>query len=381
MKKILALTALLAISALAFTGCGLGMPSCGGETASSEILSPTPWSNLYNYEKTEYDITRFAATETEEGGFEANEDVVLADGKYVTEIMTADRDISEWEELGTLADIPYFNERISGKLDELSSSPSAYSLIRTTFELTYTDSSENGAWAGETDTMESVVLLRNINMMPVFSYKTADLRSSGITYTVFADYLAGENIYSETGGTETVDERITLIGTTNYDNETFYLLERAQSGLNSGLSTSFSVHNAVETGVYDDEAVNTIAASVTTDTADDPADNFAYDTYGPDDDSFVTEYLGDSVRYYDEAAAEEAGVNAGYSIPVNRAVFYRNATNMGTSVTAYYSDVDFDYYGIKTSNVLMYFATYETNTEGVATNVTVAEISDYSIIK
>ena len=147
------------------------------------------------------------------------------------------------------------------------------------------------------------------------------------------------------------------------------------------MSATYSVHSAVETGVYGEEAVHTIAAAVTTDIADDPSDNYAYDKYGKDEASFINDYVGDAVAYYDAAEAEKKETEEGYSFPVNRAVFYRNETNMGTSTTVYYSDVDFNYFGMTTSNVMMYFATYETNTEGEAVNMTVGEISDYTIVR
>ena len=382
MKKILALTAVLAASVMLFTGCGTLMPSCGGETVSSELLRDKPWSNPYNYEKTTYDLDRYAATVNEDGSFTANTDKLLASGTYVTEIEVADRSIADWSGLGALSEeVPGFSERILGRVNELTSSPSAYTVLRTTFELTYTDDADNSDRKGATDRMESVVMIRNINMQPVFSYKHAELASSGIGYSAFADYLAGENVYSESkDGTATVTDRVTEIGT-SYDNEELFLLERAQSGIKEGVSATYSVHSAVETGVYGEEAVHTIAAAVTTDVADDPSDNYAYDKYGKDETSFINDYVGDAVAYYDAAEAEKKETEEGYSFPVNRAVFYRNETNMGTSTTVYYSDVDFNYFGMTTSNVMMYFATYETNTEGEAVNMTVGEISDYTIVR
>lgn len=377
MKKLPALIAALALIAVMFTGCGLA-PSCGGETAKSEDMSKKPWSNLYNYEKTSYKVNRYAAINGEDGSFSADTDKILAEGSYVSEITTVDVNISEWDGLDALGSIPGFEE-VRNSLGELSSSPSAYSVLKTSFDLTYTNAAENGSYAGAADTMETVVLFRNINFMPVFSYKTAELGSSGISYSAFADYLSGKNTYSQSGSDETgnVTERVTEI-TQNLDNDMMFLLERAQTGLQSGLGTSFSLHSPVETGVYGKEAVNTISVNVTSDVADNAADNYAID---PEDISFADEYVGDAVKFYDETEAEEAGTSAGLSFPVNRVVFYRNDTNMGTSTTAYYSDIDFDYYGITTSNVMMYFATYEMDPfEETATSMTIASISDYTIV-
>lgn len=376
MKKFLTLAVVLVLGTVFLTGCSL-FPSCGGETRTSETMSVKPWSNLYNYEKTSYEVVRYAAINNEDGSFSADMDKVLAEGSYVSEISTADIAIAEWSGItGLTEDVPLFESRILSRISELSAVPSAYSVLRTTFTVTYNDASENGDYAGKTDTISSVVLFRNINMLPVFSYKTADLQASNASYSAFADYLAGENIYSQSDVDGTVTDRVTSISQ-NYDNEMMFLLERTQTGLKDGISTSISVHNSVETGVYDKEAVVQLGVNVTADNSEVVTDNYALDS----DAAFIGSYVGDDLMYYDEEAAKEAGVDVGWSFPINTAVFYRNTTNMGTATTAYYSDVDFDHYGMNTSNVLLYFATYETDPfEGDATSLTIATISDYTIV-
>lgn len=372
MKKLLALAACLALAAVAFTGCGF--PSCGGETAVSEIMRVKPWANNKNYEKSTYEVKRYAASVNEDGAASVDEDTVLAEGTYTTETITFGTDISASERFTEIADsIPYVAEHIAPAVTDkangsISHAPGAYSAVRTTLSLTYTDKAD-AAYAGKTDTMESTVLVRNINMMPVFSHKTAELTTSGIVYESVADYLNSVNVYSQDDG----DEVRTEIEE-NFDNEELLSLVRAQSGVQAGLSTSFEIHNSVETGVYGKEAVNTLAVSVTTGATLSGIDP---------EDAFVTEYLGeDSVEYFAEDTTDENGneISAGYSFPANQVTISRTDENRGTSTTVNFSDVDFGYYGNTMTNVMLSMWTYEMDPEEkVIDNFTTYTITDYTI--
>ncbi len=371
MKKILALAAVLIAVAVVLTGCG--MPSCGGDTATSALMSDKPWDNLYNYEKSTYAVERCGA-KPDGNSWTADGTDVRAEGTYTVEIYTVEGDIATWNGADMNALVPaYFEEYIARRIEngELSSASGAYSLLVAEYTLTYTDNEANGGYKGKTDTLKSVALFRNIDMSPVFSYKTADLGASGIQYTAFADYLGGTNRFTVGGSEETVTEI-----ESNTDNETLYLYARAQTGLTEGLSTSVTVHNSVETGVYNDEAVHTMGISVTTGAT----------LYGVDAEkslSFIPEYVGDDVPFItaEEAeASEDTDDKAGYAFPVNQAVIYRSDTDMGTSATLLFSDTDFGLLDAKTSNVLMQITTHENDPETAEpSTITIANISDYTI--
>lgn len=371
MKKIFALAAVLVVAAVVLTGCG--MPSCGGDTATSTLMSGKPWENPYNHEKSTYKVERCGAVKDGDTWI-ADKSDVRATGTYVTEIIYIEGNVADWTYLADIsAAIPSFGSDILPHINngELSSSSGAYSFVHTTFDLTYTDSEHNGDYKGANDRILSCALFRNIDMSPVFSYKAAVLASSGISYTAFANYLDGTNKFKEGDKAEVVTEI-----ESNTDNETLYLYARAQTGLTEGISTSVKVHSAVETGVYGKEAVNNIGISYTTGST----------LYGVDPEksyAFIPEYLGDSVPFITKEEAElseDENDSEGYAFPVNQAVVYRNDTDMGTSVTLLFSAADFGRLGAKTSNVLLQMTTHENDPlTADPTTITTAKLSDYTM--
>ena len=216
MKKNILIQFLTVVLILSTSGCGHSpavSKDCTDGSSEAAAADHTGSLSFSDFRRLRFTFTSGAGawattfTINEDGSFSADMDKVLAEGSYVSEISTADIAIAEWSGItGLTEDVPLFESRILSRISELSAVPSAYSVLRTTFTVTYNDASENGDYAGKTDTISSVVLFRNINMLPVFSYKTADLQASNASYSAFADYLAGENIYSQSDVDGTVTD-------------------------------------------------------------------------------------------------------------------------------------------------------------------------------
>ena len=385
MKKVFVLIITLLLAAFAFTGCG-SLFNCGNTTATSTIMTEKPWKNNFNYEKVTYDISRYTVKYSEKDGEKTfNTDRTIAEGTYTLTLTTIAGNVKTSEEfaaLGENADFgEYFGKNISGS-DALTETPGAYSVLVADYSLTYNDDEDNGDYKGKTDTISSIVIFRNATLMPVFSYKKADLASSGISYSARADYVNGFNHFEE-DGKATADVSIKE----NYDNELLYYIVRSHTGVSSGTSTSLEVHNSVETGVYGKEAVNNIGVSV------DTGSYYVNGIDAEDKTGFVKSYLGDSVEYIDEEKkaemeaeaaekGEESEVSVGYSIPARIVALGRNEQNRGPSTTLSYSSVDFTYYGNIMKNVLLTVTNYQFDTDTrLVEYMNMITISDYTIEK
>lgn len=385
MKKVFVLIITLLLAAFAFTGCG-SLFNCGNTTATSTIMTEKPWKNNFNYEKVTYDISRYTVKYSEKDGEKTfNTDRTIAEGTYTLTLTTIAGNVKTSEEfaaLGENADFgEYFGKNISGS-DALTETPGAYSVLVADYSLTYNDDEDNGDYKGKTDTISSIVIFRNATLMPVFSYKKADLASSGISYSARADYVNGSNHFEE-NGKATADVSIKE----NYDNELLYYIVRSHTGVSSGTSTSLEVHNSVETGVYGKEAVNNIGVSV------DTGSYYVNGIDAEDKTGFVKSYLGDSVEYIDEEKkaemeaeaaekGEESEVSVGYSIPARIVALGRNEQNRGPSTTLSYSSVDFTYYGNIMKNVLLTVTNYQFDTDTrLVEYMNMITISDYTIEK
>ena len=408
MKKVFVLIITLLLAAFAFTGCG-SLFNCGNTTATSTIMTEKPWKNNFNYEKVTYDISRYTVKYSEKDGEKTfNTDRTIAEGTYTLTLTTIAGNVKTSEEfaaLGENADFgEYFGKNISGvcrlrvsgeagtevsvihaelvKEDGRTETPGAYSVLVADYSLTYNDDEDNGDYKGKTDTISSIVIFRNATLMPVFSYKKADLASSGISYSARADYVNGFNHFEE-DGKATADVSIKE----NYDNELLYYIVRSHTGVSSGTSTSLEVHNSVETGVYGKEAVNNIGVSV------DTGSYYVNGIDAEDKTGFVKSYLGDSVEYIDEEKkaemeaeaaekGEESEVSVGYSIPARIVALGRNEQNRGPSTTLSYSSVDFTYYGNIMKNVLLTVTNYQFDTDTrLVEYMNMITISDYTIEK
>lgn len=386
MKKVFVLIISLLLAAFAFTGCG-SLFSCGNTSATSTIMTEKPWKNDFNYEQVTYDISRYtvAYSENEKGETVFDTDKTVAEGSYTLTLTTIAENIKNSEEfaaLGTDEDFgEYFTNNIS-KNDSLAETPGAYSVLVAEYTLTYNDDEDNGNYKGKTDTIKSIVLFRNANLMPVFSYKKAELASSDISYSALADYVNGINKF-----TENDEARADISIKENYDNELLYYTVRSLTGIESGTSTSLNFHNSVESGVYGKEAVNNMAISV---------DTGSYYVNGidkNDETGFVKDYLGDSVEYIDEEKkaqmeaeaaeeGEEKNISVGYAIPARIVSVGRNDQNRGPSTTLAYSSVDFTYYGNVMKNVLLTVTGYEFDTDTkLISYMNMITIKDYTIEK
>lgn len=385
MKKVFVLIITLLLAAFAFTGCGSPF-NCGNTTATSTIMTEKPWKNNFNYEKVTYDISRYTVKYSEKDGEKTfNTDRTIAEGTYTLTLTTIAGNVKTSEEfaaLGENADFgEYFGKNISSS-DALTETPGAYSVLVAEYSLIYNDDEDNGDYKGKTDTISSIVIFRNATLMPVFSYKKADLASSGISYSARADYVNGSNHFEE-DGKATADVSIKE----NYDNELLYYIVRSHTGVSSGTSTSLEVHNSVETGVYGKEAVNNIGVSV------DTGSYYVNGIDAEDKTGFVKSYLGDSVEYIDEEKkaeteaeaaenGEESEVSVGYSIPARIVALGRNEQNRGPSTTLSYSSVDFTYYGNIMKNVLLTVTNYQFDTDTrLVEYMNMITISDYTIEK
>ncbi len=385
MKKVFVLIISLLLAVFAFTGCG-SLFNCGNTTVSSTLMTEKPWKNDYNYEKISYKVTRYSVvySENKDGEQVFDTDKTVAEGNYTVTLGTIAQDIKESSEFKALCEnfefSEYFTDNIS-KSDSLTKTAGAYSVITADYSITYNDEAANGDYAGKTDSIQSLILFRNANLMPVFSYKKADLQASGITYTAIADYVNGVNKFTE-NGKAAADVSIKE----NYDNELLYYLIRSQTGIESGTGTTLNVHNSVETGVYGKEAVNVMAVNV-------DGNSYYVNGIDADDTGFCKEYLGDSVQYVDEEEkakreeeakknGEEIEVSVGYEIPAKIVTVGRNTQNRGPSTTLAYSSVDFTYYGNVMKNVLLNITGYEVDTEKQQISyMNMITISDYTIIQ
>ena len=385
MKKVFILIISLLLAAFAFTGCG-SLFSCGSTDASSTIMTEKPWKNDFNYEKITYEVTRYTVSydENKEGETVFDTDKTVAEGSYTATLVTIAENIktsSEFASLGKDYEFSeYFGKNIS-KSDSLTETAGAYSLLVTEYTLTYNDDESNGDYKNAEDAIYGLILFRNATLMPVFSFKKAELQSSGITYSSMADYVNGVNLFYENdkdGVTTDIEE--------NYDNELLYYIIRSHTGVQSGTGITLNIHNSVETGVYGKEAVNNMAVGV---------DGSTYYVNGidPDDNAFGKDYLGDSVQFVDEEEkakreeearknGEEKEVPVGYEIPAKVVTVGRNKQNRGPSTTLAYSSVDFSYYENITKNVLLSITDYEFDTETKRVSyMNIATISDYTIIE
>ena len=365
MKKALILIGSLLLSSVFFFGCGSLGSACGGATVEP-ISANKPWNNSNNYEYASYDVTRYAAVQDESGRYvESDED---ATGTYTTELFTLRENIYESEivtQIGSVSE--YFTNELLNK-NALSSTAGWYSVLFTEYELNYE--------SGKTDTQSSVVLFKTSSLLPVFSAKTVNYETSGLTYTATSDYVNKINYFesSETGGkveTELREED------GSFDNELLYHVVRAHTSLIQGGSSTISMRNAVYTGLNNAEEYRTMVFQVA-------EGDYTITGIDPDKNGFVSRYFEEGDIKYNESDGKDENGNdivKGYEIPCYYTSMAYSNNNSGPPKYLFYSASGFDYVGDTTSKVLLQTIDYEMDAEGVVSHMNVMKIKDYKTSK
>lgn len=350
-KKLSALIIVLILATAVMAGCSGGSLFGCNSTAAITLATGTnaPWFNYNYYEKTVYDIERYAYGEKN------------ADGTYPLTTIATGEYTYEMIGIKTLTDIP--GDFPVPTLGLSGDTRYNYTILRMTFELEY--NADSGALSGKTDTMTSDLLFYTSDLMPIYLIRSENYQSDGNKLDITTDYINLKNKVTVNGETTETEVKSGV-----FDNDLMFYVMRARSSLAPGTSDALEIFSPKDSAIQGKAVTHKMTFS-TTATFTNASDKYLYLDKG---DKFIQ----NSFRNLPEKTED------GYKVERMYTGVGINEKNSGPYTYLSYATDNFYTLGQETSKVCLKMDTIEYDSKApVATpaHSTHYTLSDYSIVK